>query len=101
MRLEIHDASDRVPPHRHAHAVELCLVLRGRLRFHLDGATIEAGSGDGVVVPQGSLHDFDNPGPGRVDLLTVVSTDDGFAVQLRHGSPSPLEDEDLQVLRRL
>ena len=101
LMLEIHDASERVPPHRHAHAVELYFVLRGRVRFHVDGATIEASTGDSVVVPEGCLHDFENPGPGRVYLLTVVSTDDGFAEQLRHGIPSPLDAEDLQVLRSL
>ena len=53
------------------------------------------------MVPAGCLHDFENPGPGRVYLLTVVSTDDGFAEQLRHGIPSPLDAEDLQVLRSL
>jgi hypothetical protein len=34
-------------------------------------------------------------------LLTVVSSDDGFAEQLRHGIPSPLDAEDLKVLRSL
>ena len=29
--LEIHDPSDRVPPHRHVHTVEMLFVLRGRL----------------------------------------------------------------------
>jgi hypothetical protein len=29
--LEIHDPSDRVPPHRHVHAVEMLFVLRGRV----------------------------------------------------------------------
>jgi mannose-6-phosphate isomerase-like protein (cupin superfamily) len=101
LMLEIHDASERVPPHRHAHAVELYFVLRGRVRFHVDGDTIEASTGDSVVVPEGSLHDFENPGPERLYLLTVVSSDDGFAEQLRHGIPSPLDAEDLQVLRSL
>jgi mannose-6-phosphate isomerase-like protein (cupin superfamily) len=99
--LEIHNPSDRVPPHRHAHAVELFFVLRGRVRFHVDGTTIEASTGDSVVVPEGSLHDYENPGPDRVYLLTVVSTDDGFADGLRHGIPTPLDAEDLAVLRSL
>lgn len=29
--LEIHDPRDRVPPHRHVHAVEMFFVLRGRV----------------------------------------------------------------------
>jgi len=99
--LEIHDPSDRVPPHRHAHAVEMFFVLRGRVCFHVDGTMIEASTGDSVVVPEGGLHDFENPGPDRVYLLTIVSTDDGFADTLRHGIPTPLDAEDLAVLRSL
>ena len=101
LMLEIHDPGDRVPPHRHAHAVELFFVISGRVLFHVDGTTIEAAAGDSVVVPEGSLHDLENPGPGRLYLLTVVSSDDGFAEQLRHGIPSPLDAEDLKVLRSL
>jgi len=69
--------------------------------FHVDGTTIEASTGDSVVVPEGSLLDYENPGPDRVYLLTVVSTDDGFAEGLRHGIPTPLDAEDLAVLRSL
>jgi hypothetical protein len=29
MLLKLHDPSDRVPPHRHVHAVEMLFVLRG------------------------------------------------------------------------
>ena len=67
----------------------------------MDGTTLEASTGDSVVVPEGGLHDFENLGPDRVDLLTVVSTDDGVADTLRHGIPTPLEAEDLAVLRSL
>jgi len=68
---------------------------------HVDGTTLEASTGDSVVVPEGGLHDFENLGPDRVYLLTVVSTDDGFADTLRHGIPTPLDAEDLAVLRTL
>ena len=74
------------PPHRPA---------------HLDGTTLEASTGDSVVAPEGGLHDFENPGTDWVYLLTVVSTDDGVADTLRHGIPTPLEAEDLAVLRSL
>jgi uncharacterized protein YjlB len=86
---------------RHAHAVETFFVLRGRVCFQVDGTTIEARTGDSVVVPEGGLHDFENPSPDRVYLLTIVSSDHGFADRLRHGIPTPLDAEDLAVLRSL
>ena len=101
LMLEIHDPSDRVPPHRHNRSVELYFVLRGRGRFQVDGRSFVASTGDSVVVPPGALHAFENPGPDRLYLLTLVSIDDGFAASLRQGLPTPLDAEDLQVLRSL
>ena len=64
-------------------------MLRGRVCFQVDGTTIEARTGDSVVVPEGGLHDFENPSPDRVYLITIVSSDHGFADRLRHGIPTP------------
>jgi len=50
---------------RHAHAVEMFFVLRGRVWFQVDGTTLEARTGDSVE-PEGGLHDFQNPSPDRV-----------------------------------
>lgn len=99
--LEIHDASDRVPFHSHHRAAELFFVLRGQALFHVGERTIEARGGDFVVVPGDAPHDLQNPGPGRLYLLTVLSRDAGFATMLRHGIPTPLDAEDLEVLRSL
>jgi hypothetical protein len=41
-------------------------VLRGWICFQAEGTTIEARTGDSVVVPEGGLHDFENTGPDRV-----------------------------------
>jgi mannose-6-phosphate isomerase-like protein (cupin superfamily) len=90
-----------VPPHRHQEAVELYFVLRGRVIFHVDDRSITARSGDVVVVPEEALHDLENPGPGRLYLLTVLSKDGGFTNQLKHSIPTPLDAEDLEVLRNL
>jgi hypothetical protein len=46
--LEIHDPSDRVPPYRHVHEVEMLFVLRSR-------------------VPEGGLHDFESK-TGKIQL---------------------------------
>lgn len=42
-----------------------------------------------VVVPEDAFHDLENPGPGRLYLLTVLSGDADFAEVLRHGIPTP------------
>ena len=99
--LEIHDASDRVPPHAHHKAAELFFVLRGQVIFHLKDRSICSSGGDFVVVPSATLHDLENPGPGRLYLLTMLSKDEGFADALMQGIPSPLDAEDLAVLKSL
>ena len=101
MFVEIHDPCDRVPPHAHHRAAELFFVLRGQVIFHLTDRAICSSGGDFVVVPSETLHDLENPGPGRLYLLTMLSQDEGFADELRHGIPTPLDAEDLAVLRSL
>lgn len=99
--LEIHDASDCVPFHSHHEAAELFFVLRGTALFHAGDRTIRAMGGDFVVVPPDLPHDLQNPGPGRLYLITVLSRDAGFAELLQHSIPTPLDAEDLAVLRSL
>lgn len=99
--LEVHDPSDRVPSHSHHEAAELFFVLRGTALFHAGERTISARGGDFLVVPPDLPHDLRNPGPGRLYLITVLSRDAGFADLLQHGIPTPLDAEDLEVLRNL
>jgi mannose-6-phosphate isomerase-like protein (cupin superfamily) len=99
--LEVHDPCDRVPPHCHHRGAELFFVLRGTVLFHVGDRSISASGGDVVVVPEEALHDLENPGPERVYLLTVLSSDGGFADLLEHGIPTPLDADDLAVLRSL
>lgn len=99
--LEVHEASEQVPLHSHHNAAELYFVLRGRVIFHVGDRTISAQGGDFVVVPEDAIHDLQNPGPGRLYLLTVLSRDAGFSQMLERGIPSPLDAEDLEVLRNL
>lgn len=44
------------PLHVHSREDELVHVLEGRLRFYLDGAWIERGPGDTLLLPRGSEH---------------------------------------------
>jgi oxalate decarboxylase/phosphoglucose isomerase-like protein (cupin superfamily) len=69
--------------------------------FHVEDRSITAACGDVVIVPEEAIHDLENPGPGRLYLLTVLSQDGGFAELLEQGVPTPLDEEDLQVLRSL
>jgi hypothetical protein len=51
-----------------------------------------------VLVPEEAIHALENPGPGWLYLLTVLSQDGGLADLLEHGLPTQLYEEDLQVL---
>lgn len=62
---------------------------------------VRASTGDSVMVPEGALLDFENPGPARTYILSVLSRDDGFSKQLQASIPTPIDAEDLQVLRNL
>ena len=64
-------------------------------------ASITASGGDFVSVPGDAVHDLEHPGPGRAYLITGLSRDGGFADLLEHGIPTPLDAEDLAVLRSL
>jgi mannose-6-phosphate isomerase-like protein (cupin superfamily) len=99
--LEVHEASEQVPLHMHHNAAELYFVLRGQVIFHVGDRTISAKGGDFVAVPEDAIHDLQNPGPGRLYLLTVLSRDAGFSEMLARGIPTPLDAEDLEVLRNL
>lgn len=99
--VEIHDPCDRVPLHCHHRSAEFYFVLRGTVLFHIERRSITARTGDFVAVPADAVHDFENPGPERLYLLTVLNHDEGFAELLRNGIPTDLDPEDLQVLRSL
>ena len=74
------------------------LVLRGQVIFHLGERAISAGGGDFVVEFLETLRSGESR-PGALYLLTVLSRDEGFADLLQHGIPTPLDAEDLAVLR--
>jgi quercetin dioxygenase-like cupin family protein len=100
--LEIHDPGDRVPAHSHHHAIEALFVLRGQVLFHGEDTTICGQGGDTLLIPADIPHDFENPGPGRVYLITLLADDGGeFVRLLRAGIPSPFDSQDLDVLCNL
>ena len=100
--LEIHDPGDRVPAHTHHSAIEAFFVIRGKVIFHTKEGVFLAQGGDSFVTPYDDAHDFENPGPGRVYLITLLGNDGGeFAKLLRAGLSTPLDAEDLEVLGNL
>ena len=98
--LEIHEPGDCVPLHAHR-AVETYFVLRGEGVFHCDGEEVTIRTGDCLMIPPRGKHDFRNPGPGRLYLLTVMVPNAAFVEQVRAGIPAPLDAEDLRVLHSL
>jgi mannose-6-phosphate isomerase-like protein (cupin superfamily) len=49
------------PMHRQLRTQENPTVVRGRIRYIVDGRVHELGPGDSVLIPPGTLHRFENP----------------------------------------
>jgi quercetin dioxygenase-like cupin family protein len=62
-------------------------VLDGRLTFHLDGAQVEAGPGETVLVPRGTPHAFRADTPARCLVLDVPAGHEQFFAAV--GRPAP------------
>jgi putative monooxygenase len=59
---------EHINEHYHPYSEEFLFVVAGRLRMRVDGATVELGPGEAVMVPIGARHRAENPGtePNRV-----------------------------------
>ena len=79
-------------------AEEAFFVLRGRGRALADGAAIDLGPGDTMVLRPGVEHVVENPGPGKLYCLTFMAPNEGFAELIRNGTPVELAPDDLAVL---
>jgi mannose-6-phosphate isomerase-like protein (cupin superfamily) len=60
------------PPHIHHRETETFYVLEGRLRLLCGDRELEAGPGDFVQVPRGTLHNYKNVGETRARFLVQV-----------------------------
>jgi mannose-6-phosphate isomerase-like protein (cupin superfamily) len=56
--------------HRHPYS-ETWVVLSGEALFTADGAQIQAGKGEILVVGPGTPHKFRNTGSGRLELMCI------------------------------
>ena len=57
------------PAHSHDHYEETIYGIEGVLTWTVDGRPIEVGPGQGLCIPRGAVHRFDNFG--RVDAKTL------------------------------
>ena len=61
-----------VPPHEERNH-EAFYVLEGTLEVSVQGERYLLGPGDFLAIPPGVVHALDNPGPGPMRVLTLVS----------------------------
>ncbi len=99
--LEVFAPGGATPPNTHAAAEEAFVVLRGEGVAKVAGREIALSPGACFVVRSGEEHVVENPGPRRLYCLTLMTPDEGFAAMIRNGTPWPMDEEDLAVLRGL
>lgn len=75
------DVPEGVGPPRHIHtnSAELFVVLRGRVLFEADGDQFEAGQGDTVLIPMGTVHAFKGLDADGSVVLIMLSPGGGDA----------------------
>jgi mannose-6-phosphate isomerase-like protein (cupin superfamily) len=61
------------PPHRHQDCTELFHVLQGRVRFHLNDSTVEAGVGESILIPRNVIHTFNPACESDYRMITVFA----------------------------
>ena len=98
MVVEIFAPGGATPPNAHAVAQEVFYVLRGRGTARAGGVTWPIGPGDCFMLPPGTEHVVENPGPGKLYCLTIMVPDEDFAALIRNGTPVTLDADDLAVL---
>lgn len=57
-----------VPPHLHVHMDEYFSVLRGEMKFIVNGETIIKKAGEAIMVPKGVKHAIKNAGHEQVEM---------------------------------
>ena len=96
--IEIFDVAGRTPPNVHSAAQEMFYVLSGEGIAYSEGNSVRIRRGDSLLLPQGTVHQIENTGPGRLYCLTVMVPNQDFAELIRSGEPAAIDDEDWAVL---
>ena len=98
MVVEVFAPGGATPPNSHKVAQEVFFVLAGHGVAHADGRAEPIGPGDCFMLPPGSEHVVENPGPEKLYCLTTMVPDEDFAALIRRGTPVPLDEADVRVL---
>ncbi len=61
------------PAHSHDHYEETIYGIEGIATWTVDGKQIDVGPGDGLCIPRGAIHRFDNNGTRDVKALCVIT----------------------------
>jgi quercetin dioxygenase-like cupin family protein len=57
-----------VPPHHHIHMDEHFSVLKGTMKFKVNGETVYKKEGEEIMVPRGVTHSISNAGDEQVEM---------------------------------
>lgn len=99
--VEIFDPGGATPPNRHQIAVEMFFILEGQGIASCDGKEVNIQAGDSLLVPPTGTHQIMNTGAGRLYALCFMVPNEDFVELIQSGVPVELDEEDLQVLRRV
>ena len=61
------------PAHSHDHYEETIYGIEGVLTWTVDGTRIDVGPGQGLCIPRGAIHRFDNNGSEDAKALCVIT----------------------------
>ena len=96
--VEIFEPGGKTPPNTHAIAEEAFFVMAGTGKAIAEGATIDIGPGDVLVLRPGSEHVVENTGAEKLYCLTMMTPNEGFAELIRGGIPVELTAEDRAII---
>ena len=82
------------PMHVHHRERELFRVLAGEFRFWAGAQTVDARSGDTILIPAGTAHTFKNVGAGTGQLLITMTPGglEGFFIEVEAEQLHPAKD---------
>ena len=76
-------------------------ILKGRGIAVCDGKETCLQAGDSVLMPNTGTHYLKNIGDERLYALCMMVPNEDFSELIRNGIPTPLDEQDLQVLSRI
>jgi len=74
------------PPHTHSGG-ETVYIVEGAVRYHIDDETFDAGPGDVIYIPAGTVENFEPTSKSRVIITYTPGGMDKYFLEL--GEPAP------------